>query len=87
MKPEEFAKRLSALPEVEPDEIDLAMLENAAESNDETAVSLEAFNQSMEDNTERVELYLSRSLLKLVQEAANREGISLNQYVLHKLVT
>ena len=87
MKPEEFAKRLSALPEVEPDEIDLAMLENAAESNDETAVSLETFNQSMEDNTERVELYLSRSLLKLVQEAANREGISLNQYVLHKLVT
>ena len=87
MKPVEFAKRLSTLPEVEPDEIDLAMLENAAESNDETAVSLETFNQSMEDNTERVELYLSRSLLKLVQEAANREGISLNQYVLHKLVT
>ena len=86
MKPEEFAKRLSALPEVEPDEIDIAMLENAAESNDESTVSLEAFNKSMEDKTEKVELHISRSLLKLVQEAANREGVSLNQYVLRRLV-
>ena len=86
MKPEEFAKRLAALPEVEPDEIDIAMLKNAAESNDETTVPLEAFNKGIEDNTERVELYISRGLLQLVQEAANREGISLNQYVLHRLI-
>ena len=45
MNPEEFAARLAAVPEVEPDEIDLAMLEEAETVNDGTMISLEAFNK------------------------------------------
>ena len=85
MSPEEFAARLAAVPEVEPDETDLAMLEEAEQINDGTAVPLEAFNQELESATERLELRLSRGLLRLVKESADREGVSLNDYVLRKL--
>ena len=85
MSPEEFAARLAAVPEAEPDEMDLAMLEEAEQVNDGTAVPLEAFNQELESATERLELRLSRGLLRLVKESADREGVSLNDYVLRKL--
>ncbi|MBQ9347711.1 MAG: hypothetical protein IJT94_10315 [Oscillibacter sp.] len=44
MKPKEFAARLAAIPEEEPDEIDLTMLEAAKAVNDGTVISLETFN-------------------------------------------
>ena len=45
MNAEEFAARLAQIPEVEPDEIDLAMLEEAERINDDTCISLETFHK------------------------------------------
>ena len=45
MKPKEFAARLAAIPEEEPDEIDLTMLEAAKAVNDGTVISLETFSK------------------------------------------
>ena len=57
MRSDEFAKRLSLIPEVQPDEIDLAMLENAESVNDDTLISLERFNRELEERPRKSKLY------------------------------
>ena len=85
MDSNEFVKKLSALPEVEPDDIDTAMLREAQEVNDDTAVPLEDFKRDLEEFSGKVVLRIPRSLHRSLKEAADREGVSLNQYVLYKL--
>ena len=84
MKPEEFAKKLASVPTVEPDETDLAMLREA-QAEDDGTVGLEAYKKELEEYSGRFVLRIPRSLHKSLKEAADREGVSLNQYVLYKL--
>ena len=81
----EFEKRIAALPTVEPDAIDLAMLKDAEAINDGTLVSLEDFKRSLEDYSGRLVLRIPRSLHRDLKEKAAAEGVSLNQYMLYKL--
>lgn len=85
MDREEFEKRIAALPTVEPDAIDLAMLKDAEAINDGTLVSLEDFKRSLEDYSGRLVLRIPRSLHRDLKEKAAAEGVSLNQYMLYKL--
>ena len=85
MTSEEFMKKLSVLPEEEPDEIDLAMLKDAEEINDESCVPLDVFREGQEEESEKVVLRIPHSLHTSLKEAADREGISFSQYVLYKL--
>lgn len=77
----EFEKKLSKLPVEEPDEIDKAMLADAAAVNDGTTVSLD----DLEEYSGKLVLRIPRSLHKSLKEAAAAEGVSLNQYMLYKL--
>ena len=85
MDREEFEKRIAALPTVEPDAIDLAMLKDAEAINDGTLVSLEDFKRSLEDYSGRLVLRIPRSLHRDLKRKAAAEGVSLNQYMLYKL--
>ena len=77
----EFEKKLNALPVEEPDEIDKAMLAEAATVNDGTTIPLE----DLEEYSGKLVLRIPRSLHKSLKEAAAAEGVSLNQYMLYKL--
>ena len=58
----------------------------AAEAEDDgTAVSLEEFKRGLEDYSGKLVLRIPRSLHKELKEAAMKEGVSLNQYMLYKL--
>ena len=85
MDPAEFTKRLAALPVEEPDDIDKAMLAEAAVINDGSTVTLEEFRRGLDEYSGRVLLRLPRSLHKALREEAAAEGVSLNQYLLYKL--
>lgn len=53
---------------------------------DESApVSLDAFHQDLEEYSGKLVLRIPRSLHKALKEAAEIEGVSLNQYMLYKL--
>ena len=84
MKPEEFEKRIASVRTEEPDEIDLAMLREAERAGEGT-VGLEAYKKELEEYSGRFVLRIPRSLHRELKEAADREGVSLNQYVLYKL--
>lgn len=62
-----------------------ASLAEAEAVNDGTTVSLEEFKRSLEEYSGRLVLRLPRSLHKQLKEAAEIEGVSLNQYMLYKL--
>lgn len=53
---------------------------------DESApVSPDAFRQDLEEYSGKLVLRIPRSLHKALKEAAEIEGVSLNQYMLYKL--
>ena len=85
MNPAEFEKKIASLTVEEPDELDLAMMAEAAKINDGTAVSLEDLKASLEGYSGRMVLRIPRSLHKALKEEAAAEGVSLNQYMLYKL--
>lgn len=85
MNKAEFEKKITSLPEEVPDEIDIAMMKDAAEFNDTSAVSLEAFKKELEDYSGKLVIRIPRSLHKALKETAEIEGVSLNQYMLYKL--
>lgn len=80
-----FEAKLKQIPVVEPDDIDLAMLAEAEKMDDGTTVSLEEFKRSLEKCSGKLVLRIPRSLHKELKEAAEIEGVSLNQYMLYKL--
>jgi predicted DNA binding CopG/RHH family protein len=58
----------------------------AAEAEDDgTTVSLQDFQESLEEYSGRIVVRIPRSLHKALKEAAAIEGVSLNQYMLYKL--
>lgn len=85
LTPEEFAARMAQIPEVEPDEIDIAMLKAAEEENDGETISLDEFKKSHEEYSGKVSLRVPKELHRELAEAAKRNGVSLNQYALYKL--
>lgn len=80
----EFEKKLAAIPEIEPDEIDIAMIKAVEAEGDTSLADLEEFKSMMEYNG-KISLRIPRSLHKELVEAAKVEGVSLNQYALYKL--
>lgn len=82
---EDLKKKLAAIPEESPDGEDLRMMAEAARINDGSALSLEAFQDSLSGYGGRILLRIPKSLHKRLAEEARLEGVSLNQYALYKL--
>ena len=85
MNANEFEKKLKSLPEQDPNEMDLAMLAQAKAENDGSTVSLESYKKELDEYSGKLVLRIPRSLHKQLKEAAQMEGVSLNQYMLYKL--
>ena len=85
MDQKEFDAKLCRIPVESQDEMDLAMLAQAAGMDDGTTVGLDAFKKSLEDYSGKLVLRIPRSLHKALKEQAEIEGVSLNQYMLYKL--
>lgn len=85
MNADEFRKKLNALPAESPDEIDLAMMRQADAVNDGSLIGLEQLKQELEEYSGKLVIRIPRSLHKQLKEAAEIEGVSLNQYMLYKL--
>lgn len=62
-----------------------ASLARAEAEDDGTTVALEDLKRELEDYSGRLVLRIPRSLHKALKEAADIEGVSLNQYMLYKL--
>lgn len=80
----EFEKKLADIPEAEADNMDNAMIADAAAQDDGTFVSFGDFKTLMDYNG-KLSLRIPRSLHMKLVEDAKLEGISLNQYALYKL--
>ncbi len=85
MNAKEFEAKLRKLPVEQPDDIDKAMLADAASMDDGSTVSLEEFRAGLEEYSGRLVLRIPRSLHRSLKEQAELEGVSLNQYMLYKL--
>ena len=82
---DDIKKKLAAIPEEAPDAEDLRMIKESSRINDGSAVSLNAFMDSLEGYGGKILLRIPKSLHKRLTEEARVEGISLNQYALYKL--
>lgn len=88
LTPAELERRLAEIDALPPEELtpaDAASLAEAEAMDDGTSISLEEFKKSMEAYSGRLVLRIPRSLHKSLKEAAEIEGVSLNQYMLYKL--
>lgn len=85
---DEFARRIAQI-DARPAETltpeEAASLAAAEEMDDGATVSLEEFKRDLEEYSGKLVLRLPRSLHKQLKEAAEIEGVSLNQYMLYKL--
>lgn len=73
---------------MEPEELtpeEAASLAEAEAMDDGTTMTLEEFRKSLEEYSGKLVLRIPRSLHKELKEAAEVEGVSLNQYMLYKL--
>jgi predicted HicB family RNase H-like nuclease len=62
-----------------------ASLAAAEAMDDGSAVPYEAFKQELEECSGKLVIRLPKSLHRALKEAAKREGVSLNQYMIYKL--
>ncbi len=85
MNAKEFEAKLRKLPVEQPDDIDKAMLADAASMDDGSTVGLDEFRAGLEEYSGRLVLRIPRSLHRSLKEQAELEGVSLNQYMLYKL--
>ena len=88
LTPEQFGAGLTKVPEVEPDEIDLQMIQEANEEpKDSPVVSWDDYKAEREERTYngKIALRIPKTLHQDLIEAAKEEGVSLNQYCLYKL--
>lgn len=88
LTPAEIERRFAEIDANTPEELtpDQAASLAAAEAMDDgTPVSLEEFKKDLEEYSGRLVLRIPRSLHKSLKEAAEVEGVSLNQYMLYKL--
>ena len=85
MTQKEFAEKLKRITVAAPDELDAAMLADAAAEDDGTLIELDELKRELEDYSGKLVLHIPRSLHKALKEAAAVEGVSLNQYMIYKL--
>jgi len=76
---------LEAAPAVEPDETDLAMIEESARLDDGSVVELNAFKKDLDRFSGKLLIRIPKSLHQMIAESAQMEGVSINQYILYKL--
>ncbi len=87
LTPEEIERRFAAINAKEPVELtpeEAASLAEAEAMDDGTTVSLEEY-KAQHWPSGKVMLRIPRSLHRDLKEAAEAEGVSLNQYMLYKL--
>ena len=84
---DKFAKLLKNAPEVAPDEIDIEMLAEIESSSEHEYILKEDYEAEREKRTYngKIALRVPKSLHQNLVEAAQKEGVSLNQYCLYKL--
>lgn len=85
---EELEKRWAEIEARPAEELTPEEEENLAQAealDDGTTMSLEDFKRSLEEYSGKLVLRIPRSLHKELKEAAQMEGVSLNQYMLYKL--
>lgn len=88
LTPDELEQRFAAINARAPEQLtpeETASLAAAEAEDNGSTVSLEAFKQELEDYSGKLVLRIPRSLHKALKEAAEAEGVSLNQYMLYKL--
>lgn len=88
LTPAEIERRfaeIDAAPAEEMTPAELNVLAAAEAMDDGTSLSLEDFRAGLEKYSGRLVLRIPRSLHKTLKEAADVEGVSLNQYMLYKL--
>lgn len=81
---EELRAKLASIPEVEPDGMDRAMLEQAGTDDNGPAISLEEV-KSVYDFSGKLNIRIPKSLHCQLSREAKRDGVSLNQYIIYKL--
>lgn len=79
----ELDRKLAAIPEEEPDSLDLEMIASAREDDSE-AIPLEQVKAWLEYSG-KLNIRIPRSLHHRLAEQAKEDGVSLNQYILYKL--
>lgn len=84
MKQEDLLARLAEIPEVEPDDLDRAMLAQAETEDDEPVVPLEEVKSAYEFSG-KLNIRIPKSLHCQLTQDAKRDGVSLNQYIIYKL--
>lgn len=85
---EELERRraeIDARPPVTLTDDEAASLAAAEAMDDGTTVPLEEFKRSLDEYSGKLVLRIPRSLHRELKEAAQAEGVSLNQYMLYKL--
>lgn len=88
LTPAEIEKRFAAINTQKPETLTAEESESLARAeamDDGTTVSLDALKRELEDYSGKLVLRIPRSLHKSLKEAAEVEGVSLNQYMLYKL--
>ena len=80
----EFERSLAAIPEEDPDAVDLEMMAEAKRENDGTTISLEDAKERLEYSG-KLNIRIPKSLHSRLVEEAKGDGVSLNQYILYKL--
>lgn len=88
LTPDEVEQKFAEINARPPEELtpsEAASLAEAEDMDDGATVSLEAFKKELEEYSGRLVLRIPRSLHRSLKEAAEIEGVSLNQYMLYKL--
>ena len=88
MTMQEIEKRFAEINAREPEEMtneEAAALVAAEAMDDGSAVDLETVKRELDGYSGKIVLRIPRSLHKSLKEAAQIEGVSLNQYMLYKL--
>ena len=84
MLSEEMKRKIASFPVEEPDEIELQMIAEAeAENAGGESISLDEYFEKRKSNT--VSLRIPKTLRNQLQENAQTEGVSLNQYCMYLL--
>lgn len=81
---EEFLKKVSATPEVKPDEWDLKMLAEIDAETEDTTTPLENI-RAYRECSGKISLRVPKELHYRLLEGAKDNGVSLNQFVVYKL--
>ena len=76
--------KLANIPEVEPDDVDRAMLAQAEIDDHEPAIPLEEVKSAYEFSG-KLNIRIPKSLHCQLSQEARRDGVSLNQYIIYKL--